>query len=224
VLNGGSASCDKTRLVLGSGLQLGHRDTSYLTKTLSEDYARANVSCQFKTIAQCHPGELIRSNILVRDRFAIVGRRQTGLFPILILDESLEPCWFNGAAPGSSALVIELEQQYVLSYGKAYSLEPDHNGVCDIGDGPLFQTNGAFIVQGPLNGLVDRYIRAECSQRNKPTSYFDLGTGEVHGEPGAYRAAFASWTLSLLDSDGELLDDPLIKYPAQTKRQKAAAA
>jgi hypothetical protein len=171
------------------------------------------VQPEFRFLEQCRPGELIRLNLGDdRTEWAIAGQPGNALFPVLVLSGATAPHCLNAAADSGGNLKLHFQRAPALSYDHRYTLLPDLVGPCDVHSGPLFSTNGALILTGPVsvpNGgpnvsKAARFLRAEFPGV-RPYVYFNLSSGGLSGyrEGDPDRAAFGRWTLSLDQNESE---------------------
>ena len=63
----------------------------------------------------------------------------------------MPPRCINAADDAGGNLKIHFVRVPTLSYGRAYILEPELAGPCDVHHGPLFDAQGALIVTGPVS-------------------------------------------------------------------------
>jgi hypothetical protein len=167
---------------------------------------------KFKFLEQCSPCELIRLNIDGGTEWAVVGQPGNALFPVLILGAATTPRCLNAAADNGGNLKLHFQRIPALSYGHDYTLLPNLVGPCEVYSGPLFSTNGALIITGPVsvpNGgpivsKAAKFLRAEFPGI-RPYVYFNLNSGGLSGEREGDldRAAFGQWTLSLDQDESE---------------------
>jgi hypothetical protein len=172
---------------------------------------------ELKTLDSCKPGDLIRIKLGEPVEWAFVGKKVSpGMFPILVLTGKAEPYFLNVVNDMDA-----LKQAYelpVIFYGRAYAVEPDHIGPCQIDTGPLFGNGSIIIAQ------AERVIRADFENQKARAMFYRIDSGEVRGEPGGARAAFAKWKLWLLPSiTGEERPIVVASFAGQAKPKEKAA-
>jgi hypothetical protein len=151
----------------------------------------------FKFFATCKERELVRFSNKSGTVWAIVGPHRNGRRMLLMLPLDGAPCCENIMGE-TDALRAPYDTMAVVSYGTGYTVGRDDAGDCEIGiGGKLIGSHGSLAITAEGDFVCCKNERAP-----RQTEYFDLGTGDVRGEPKSRRAVFARWELVLADADG----------------------
>jgi len=169
----------------------------------------------FKDFEACKPGELVRFSDKDGTHWALVGARGNERLLLLVLPRDREPYCMN--------LMGQMEimkgaygTAVVLSYGAGYSIEVDHAGNCEVGDGgTLVGTPGAYVLT-----VSDELICCKYEDHPSKKAYFNLKSGNVQSEPGSKRAVFAGWNLELA---GSMTSQPTVLFQMHAGKKEPAA-
>jgi hypothetical protein len=132
-------------------------------------------------LANCEPRELVKAKVQDATEWAIVGARDPGYFPLILLTGENAPLVYN-AGPNPGEFVT------LAKYGTKYRFLHDPNGPCQIGDNGLSKTAGSLVLteNGEWHLIANQY-------RQSGIRWFNLASGEVLGDPGSRRIAFEKW-------------------------------
>jgi len=141
-------------------------------------------------LSACPPGSLVRVSAT---EWALKGTTpEIKLEALLVLTKAgvSNPFFFDLTEKKEIT-----EQLPVLSYGRRYTLLPDHSGGCELVSGPLLDTSGSFILSD-----VGRFVQARWRGEGGALLYYNVDTGQVeHQVPfqAGHAAAFERWNLWL---------------------------
>jgi hypothetical protein len=159
------------------------------------------IGCTLGPLAKCGPRELIKVKVEDRTEWAIVGAKDPGYFPIIVLTGQSAPFVIN-------VLPIrgDFETYPVAKYGTKYRLAHDPSGQSRIGNSP--GAAGSLV----LAGEDDWYLIVN-KFRESGVRWFHLASGKVLGEPGSHRMTFDNWHLCIDGLKAEPSETILISCP-----------
>lgn len=142
-----------------------------------------------KFLEHCQAPTFVRMQIEGASCFAFLGLHKTAFIPAFALMPNER--WEVQNLSSSQGFMPTYEGVTALDFGSPFNILINYSGECDLDKGSLFRSPGAII------RTKDAMLLASFAPAGwrDPIQYLDLKTGEMHGEPGGMRAAFADWSL-----------------------------
>jgi hypothetical protein len=160
------------------------------------------INCQIGPLVTCEPRELLKVRVAESTQWAIVGVQSRGYFPLILLTGE-NPVTVVNVAPDPG----DFERFPVVKFGREYRLLPEVNGKCEIGDTPLSKSPGSIVfAQKQWYLVVQKY-------QEQGMRWVNVQSGDVQGEPGSDRIAFASWTLWLDGFGAKVSETAVVAFP-----------
>jgi hypothetical protein len=158
---------------------------------------------------KCVAGELVQARMNGATQWAIVGARDPGYFPLVVLTGDHVP-FVTNVKPDDPG---DFERYPVAKYGtyeKEYRFVHDPNGPCEIGDDKLSKTAGSlvFTEEGSWHLVVNN------KDRRGELKWLHLTTGKVLGERGSHRIAFGKWDLCIQGLKHGPTESTVLSHPA----------